>query len=151
VSAVEAFGIALVVPDGWDARIFRHADGEATLHLASFPLPPADGEFGTRATGSMQADALFAALTEYRPGAGVEPGRGIFAPGPPRTLALAEFGERALLLARPGQRGLQRFCSSGGRAFCLYVVLGGGRRSPELLAAAVRSLRSLRIAPVGAR
>jgi hypothetical protein len=143
VTRVAAFGLATVAPPGWDARIFRHGDGDPTLHLASFPLPPADGEFGTTATGRMPADALFLSLTEY---ATDEPGRGLFAARPPRALPWREFGERTLLLARPGQRGLQRFFTAAGRDFCLYAVLSDGPRRGALLAAAGESLRALSFA-----
>jgi hypothetical protein len=143
VSRVSAFGLSTVAPAGWDARVFRHGDGHPTLHLASFPLPPVDGEFGTTATGRMPADALFLTLTEY--GVAGEAGRGLFAGGAPRSLPLREFGERTLLLARPGQRGLQRFFSAAGRDFCLYAVLSDGPRSGALLAAAGASLRALQV------
>jgi hypothetical protein len=141
MTRVAAFGISTVAPAGWDARLFRHDGGEPTLHLASFPLPPADGEFGTTATGRMPADAFFLSLTEYA--AGESPGSGLFAGRPPRSLPLHEFGERTLLLARPAQRGLQRFFSVAGRDFCLYAVLSDGPRSGALLAAASASLRAL--------
>ncbi len=142
---VAAFGISTVAPAGWDARLFRHGEGgEPTLHLASFPLPPTDGEFGTTATGRMPADALFLTITEYA--VGETPGRGLFEGQPPRSLPLREFGERTLLLARPGQRGLQRFFSAAGRDFCLYAVLSDGPRNGDLLAAVGTSLRTLSFA-----
>ena len=143
---IDAFGISAVVPSGWDARLFRHEDGEPTLHLASFPLPPSDGEFGTRATGHMRAEAIFVALTEYRVGTGVAAGRGIFAGRAPRSLEPAAFSERTLLRPRPGQRGLQRFFSAGGRAFCLYAVLSAGGNAADLLVTAGTALRSLYVA-----
>jgi hypothetical protein len=146
MSTIGAFGISAAVPHGWDARFFRHEGGEPTLHLASFPLPPSDGEFGTRATGHMRAGAIFLALTEYQTGTGVEAGRGIFAGRVPRSLEPHAFSDRTLLRPRPGQRGLQRFFSLGGRAFCLYAVLSGGTGSDELVAAAGTALRSLRVA-----
>jgi len=141
MSRVGAFGLSTVAPPGWDVRVFRHGTGHSTLHLASFPLPPVDGEFGTTATGRMPSDALFLTLTEYE--AADEAGRGLFAARPPSSLPLREFGERTLLLARPGQRGLQRFFTAAGRDFCLYAVLSDGPRSSALLSAAGRSLRKL--------
>ena len=38
---VEAHGIGLDVPDGWEARIYRRPHGDPTLHAANFALPPA--------------------------------------------------------------------------------------------------------------
>ena len=138
---ISAFGISVSVPAGWDARLFRHEGGEPTLHLASFPLPPTDGEFGTRATGRMRAGEIFMALTEYRAGDGIEAGRGIFAGRAPRALDPEAFSERTLLRPRPGQRGLQRFFSARGRTFCLYAVVSGP--ADGLLAPAGAALRSL--------
>lgn len=121
---IEAHGIGAHVPGGWEARLFRRPGGEPTLHAATFALPGSDGEFGSRATAAMPPGALFLALTEYRPGQGLQAGRGLFAaalPLPPLTGG--DFHPRTLLVARPGHEGLQRFFSSAGRPFCLYVVL----------------------------
>lgn len=145
MSTLRAFGISAEVPAGWEARAFQHPDGEPTLHVASFPLPPKDADFGTRATDRMPPDALFVALTEYRLGGGIEPGHGLFAAAPPHSLATHELSERALMRPRPGQRGLQRFFSASGRAFCLYVVSSAGGTAH--LAAVSRLLRSLRVGP----
>ena len=123
MTRLAAYGIALELPARWEGRAFRHEGGEPTVHLASFPLPRADGEFGTRATGGMPADALFLALTEYR----IDPtglNEGIFAARAPRRLRPELLSERTLLRPVAGQRGLQRFFSAAGRAFCFYVVVG---------------------------
>jgi hypothetical protein len=143
---LSAFGITIPVPTGWDARMFRHdGGGEPTLHLASFTLPHADGEFGTAATGRMPPDAIFLSVTEY--GVDGAAGRGLFASPPPRALLHDAFGEHTLLLPRPGQRGVQRFFSTAGRDFCLYAVLSAGSRTRALLAAANESLAALAVAP----
>ena len=141
MSRLSAYGISLELPAGWEARAFSH--GEPTVHVASFPLPRTDGEFGSRSTARMPAGSLFLSLTEYL----VQPHElrdGIFAAHPPRRLRTEELSEQTLLRPLPGQRGLQRFFSTEGRAFCLYVVCGrsGGRR----LAAANRMLASLQVA-----
>lgn len=141
MSRLAAYGIALELPVGWEGRAFSH--GEPTVHLASFALPPTDGEFGSRATARMPADGLFLALTEYavRPH---ELREGIFAARPPRRLHPDELSEQTLLRPLPGQRGVQRFFSTAGRAFCLYVVCGrDGRRR---VAAANEVLASLQVA-----
>jgi hypothetical protein len=143
VSAVTAFGISATVPRGWEARIFRHPDGEPTLHAANFPLPAADGEFGTRATQHMPRDGLFLCLTEYRTGEGIDESRGLFANPPPRSLEPASFSSRMLLQVRPGQRGMQRFFTASDRAFCLYVVVSNHSHAKQPLSAASHLLKHL--------
>jgi len=143
VSRIAAYGISVAAPAGWDARLFRHAGGEPTLHLATFRLPASDGEFGTGATAHMPRDALFVTVTEYAVGAA--PGQGLFANRQPRSLPEAAFGGRTLLLARPHQRGLQRFFTVAGRDFSVYAVLSDGPNSRALLDAAGAALRSLEV------
>lgn len=144
MSVLAAYGISLALPPAWEGYAFRHDGGEPTLHVASFRLPHADGEFGSRATAAMPADGLFLALTEYLVEAD-DVDRGIFAAPPPRRLRPEQLGPHTLLRAVAGQRGAQRFFSAAGRAFCLYVVAGrdGGRR----LAAANEVLASIAIEP----
>jgi hypothetical protein len=121
---IHAHGIGVEIPAGWEARLFRHPGGEPTLHAASFALPAHDGEFGSHATAQMPPGGMFLALTEYRPGGGLQAGRGLFAPAPPNgSIARNHFHPRTLLVAREGQEGLQRFFTANGRPFCLYVVL----------------------------
>lgn len=148
MSALRAYGVSASVPPGWEARAFRHAEGAPTLHVASFPLPPFDGDFGTRATDGMPSEGLFLTLTEYHPGRGVTPGRGLFAAELPRSLETTALSSRSLLRARAGQRGLQRFFTASGRAFCLYVVVSGQARTRAHLAAASELLRTLHVEPL---
>ena len=121
MTTLTAFGISLDVPRGWEARAFVHRGGEPTIHLASFPLPHSDGDFGTTATAAMPVSSLFVALTEYALSP-VELARGLFAHDPPRRLAAEHFSDRVLIRPAAGQLGLQRFFSAAGRGFCLYVV-----------------------------
>jgi len=146
----EAHGIAVDIPDGWEARSFRHPHGEPTLHLANFPLPPRDGEFGTQATERMRADGVFLALTEYRPDARLEPGKGLFAAGVPRALRADDFSERSLLRAHRGQLGVQRFFTAARRPFCLYVVAGSRAVVTRSASAVSACLRSLEVERLGA-
>jgi hypothetical protein len=127
VNRLDAHGLSIGVPAGWDARIFERPESGATLHAASFALPHADGEFGSRATAAMGPDGLFLALTEYLPDASLVPGTGLFGGGRPHTIRPEQFDRRALLHQRAGQLGLQQFFSTDGRAFCLYVVAGSAR------------------------
>jgi hypothetical protein len=126
---LEAYGLRLALPQGWSGRVFSRGANVATVHAGDFPLSLADGEFGDTSTGRMPAAAVFMALTEYRPGRGLEPGRGLFAAHRiPLPLDPAAFSARGLQHHRPGQAGLQHFATLAGRPFCLYVVLAGSRR-----------------------
>ena len=107
---VQAHGIRLDVPDGWEARIYRRPHGDPTLHTANFALPVDDGDFGAGAVLSMPLGGEFLCLTEYRPGDGLVPGRGLFAAGPlPLPLRSSHFRPRVLHVARSGSFGLQHF------------------------------------------
>jgi hypothetical protein len=143
---LSAHGIHLELPPGWSGRAFTR-EGLARLHAGDFPLALGDGEFGDESTSRMPAAATFMALAEYRPGAGLEPGRGLFASGKlPLPLEPTSFSPTGLAHPRPGQAGMQHFFTHAGRPFCLYVVLAGTRsqRRAQLLGAD-RVLRSLRI------
>jgi hypothetical protein len=145
MSTVSAFGISAAIPDGWEARIFSHPDGEPTLHAANYPLPARDGDFGSQATRHLPHGGVFVCLTEYRTGEGIDLHHGLFAHPAPRSLDPADFSSRTLLRARPGQAGLQRFFSTAGRAFCLYVVASSAARTRRRLVAASKLVESLDI------
>jgi hypothetical protein len=139
-----AHGLALEVPRGWEARIFRHAGGAPTLHAANFALPSEDGDFGTRAVEQLTSDGVFVVVTEYDADLA---GQGLFASeGLP--VPLPEDGASPVTLLRrlPGQAGIQRFFSLAGRAFCLYVVVGSRPSRRALVSEANRLLRSLVVA-----
>jgi hypothetical protein len=123
-----AHGLKVELPKGWSGRVFSRGHGVATLHAGNFTLALADGEFGDSSTAAMHPGSSFIALTEYRPGAGLEPGAGLFAPRKlPRPLDPTAFATSRLAHPRPGQVGMQHFLTAAGRPFCLYVVLAGGR------------------------
>ncbi len=144
-----AHGLTIELPNHWSGRVFARADDVATLHAGSFPVALADGEFGDRSTGLMPPEGSFVALTEYRPGRGLEPGQGLFtAPRIPRRLDPAAFSHNRLAHPRPGQTGTQHFFTAARRPFCLYVVLAGGRHiRRRQLAVLDHVLGTLRIAP----
>jgi hypothetical protein len=149
VSALEAHGLRIELPRGWSGRVFKRPGGGATIHAGDFQLPFDDGEFGDHSTAVMPADASFLVLTEYRPGAGLEPGQGLFASRKvPTTLDPTSFSPRGLAHPRPGQAGAQHFFTVAGRPFCLYVVLSGPRSERRRqLAVLGHMLRSLRVQP----
>jgi hypothetical protein len=142
-SRLEAHGIGVDLPAGWDGRIYRRHGGDATLHAANYPLPLADGDFGSVATERMPAGGGFLALTEYRPGRGLEPGRGLFAaPAIPLPLSARQFDPRTLQIGRAGQLGFQHFFTSRGRPFCLYAVVAAGSHGVARAAAGERVVAS---------
>jgi hypothetical protein len=146
---LSAHGIHLELPHSWSGRLFSRHGHAATLHAGNFPLVLSDGEFGDRSTAAMHPGAAFLALTEYRPGAGLKPGAGLFASRRiPRPLDPTRFAKTGLAHPRRGQAGMQHFFTAEDRPFCLYVVLAGprsGRR--HQLAVVDHVLHSLRIEP----
>jgi hypothetical protein len=144
---LHAHGLRIELPRGWSGRVFRRSAHIATLHAGDFQLPLSDGEFGDRSTSEMPAVASFVALTEYGPGAGLQPGVGLFAPRAiPLPLDPLSFARNRLAHPRPGQLGMQHFFTASGRPFCLYVVISGPRpRRRSQLLALDRVLRSLRV------
>ena len=149
--------IEVVLPPGWDGRLYRRDSAEistavmqvasttrAVLHAASFPLPVERGDFGSGAVEMMRPQDVLLVLVEHDPEAA---GTALFAAaGPPRRLSSKDFGPNTLLRAIPGQRGAQVFFSANGRAFCLYIVLGGDE--PDRIMPVVNSLlQALRIGP----
>ena len=72
----------------------------------------------TRAPRLMPPGASFLALTEYRPGAGLEPGRGPvrLAPRPARARPDRASARTGLAHPRPGQAGVQHFFTAAGPA-----------------------------------
>jgi hypothetical protein len=143
---LEAHGLRIELPRGWSGRIFKRPEGGATLHAGDFELPLDDGEFGDQSTAAMPPGAMFLALTEYRPGAGLEPGKGLFSSRRvPTVLDPTSFSARGMAHPRPGQLGRQEFFTTAGRPFCLYLVLSGGRserrRQLATLGVVLRSLR----------
>lgn len=127
-------GLSVVTPRGWEARIYRrratHA-GEITrpvLHCADFPLPNLRGDYGSGAVEVMGTDHVFLSLIEFDAAEAAAP---LFAHPRPTRITAGEFGPDRLQRGIPGQAGAQFFFNEGGRAFCLYVVIGSyqGRRS----------------------
>ena len=100
----------------------------------------------------MPAGSSFVALTEYVPGAGLRPGHGLFSEPKLRLpLEPRAFASSRLAHPHPDQAGTQQFFTTGGRPFCLYVVLAGAaRHRRRQLPVLDRVLRSLRIEPAGA-
>ncbi|MGH3665047.1 MAG: hypothetical protein ACRDU8_02950 [Egibacteraceae bacterium] len=142
-------GLSADLPRGWDGRIFRRAQEEEggtsnpILHAATVPLPQDRGDFGSGVVDLLGDDDVFVALVEYDPEAAAT---ALFRrQGVPRRLAASLFGPNRLQRAIPGQSGTQVFFTEGGRAYCLYVVLGSGANRGALLGKVHQLLGSLHI------
>lgn len=146
---LEGLGFDVVVPDGWDVQITARepheddASHQPVVHAGNFPLPNDRGDFGSGAVDVMDGRHVFVSLLEYDP---AEASSALFARrGMPRRLRQAEFGRNRLQRAIPGQSGYQKFFNEGGRAFCLYIVLGDHDRRDELLPVAEALLAGIRL------
>ncbi|GAB7193208.1 hypothetical protein NUM3379_39170 [Kineococcus sp. NUM-3379] len=135
---LSAHGMAVDAPRGWEVRIARRTSAEQelqavrrpVLHAATVPLPEVRGDFGGGVTPLLGEQDLFVSLFEHEPEACATP---LFATtGRPRPTA-ADFAPNRLQRSIPGQSGCQWFFQEGGRAFCLYVVLGSHARRAELV------------------
>lgn len=154
--------VACTLPAGWDGRItvrndgapeaFRSGDFELftaqpqpVVHLANFGLPEERGDFGSGAVELMGMRDVFIVLFEYEPEAASTP---LFKrTGIPRNLTTNAFDATMLRRGIAGQAGYQTFFHEAGRAFCLYVVLGSGKRRAPLVALVNSVLATVRIEP----
>jgi hypothetical protein len=144
-------GISVDIPSGWDAEMYqRPAEaGETTngiVHIANFALPQGRGDYGGGATKDMGSGAILIVLFEFDPESA---STRQFSTSPvPRALRPDQFDPNTLQRPLPGQGGTQIFCNEAGRAFCLYVVLGGYSRRTFLLRSVNAVLATLRIDPL---
>lgn len=140
---LQAHGLGIALPQGWEGQIRRRpspgvtaaqASGmvnQAVLHAANFPLPPERGDFGSGAVDIMGADHALVVLIEYERESAKT---ALFArPGPPPSLSPQSFRPETLQRTIPGQAGAQTFFNAKDRALCLYVVLGHFRNLTRLL------------------
>jgi hypothetical protein len=144
VAPLTAHGLTVDTPSGWEGRIFRRPEhgevvaattdapgppappGEQSypvVHAATIPLPSGVADYASDAVDRLGPRDALVVLKEFAPAMAAE---ALFAPaGLPRPLDPDAFDPAALQRRLPGQAGLQRFFHEAGRAFCLYVVLGG--------------------------
>jgi hypothetical protein len=143
-----AHRLALDVPPGWDARIYRRTPVEAeetthpVLHAGNFPLPPSTGDYGSGAVTQMRPDDVLVTLVEFDAASAQTP---LFARDRVPRPRAADFHPAQLQRTLPGQSGAQWFFHVGDRAFCLYVVLGSHARRARLVPAVQHLLDQLRI------
>jgi len=158
----EPYGLAADAPAGWHVAVSRRPGAQATtlaerrtaaaapledvtrpvLHACTRPLPADRGDFGSGVVDLLGPDDVFVALVDY--GAEVAD-VGLFAnQGMPR-LAPSQFGPNRLQRPLPGLSASQHFFSEGGRAFCLFTVLGSHARRMATVQRAVALVRTVRI------
>ena len=151
---VRAQGMAIEPEPGWEVRIrVRPPDPgapagvpRAVLHAATVPLPEARGDFGGGVVAQLGPDDVFLSLFEHDPAA---TGTALFAARGRPTPVPPDFSPRQLQRTIPGQSGRQWFFREGGRAFCLYVVLGSHARRAALVPKATALLHTLQLDPGG--
>ena len=164
MSEINAHGLTMDVPAGWEGRIFRRQQagelraaevpgapapaGEATLpiaHVATVPIPVDAADYGSDVVGTLGPDDAFIVLKEFT---AVEASQALFArAGLPRVLDPEGFDPNTLQRTLPGQAGQQIFFNEGGRAFCLYVVIGDWRRRHEVAPSINAVLATMTIEP----
>lgn len=148
MTRIEGHGLAATLPSGWEGEIFlRPDDTGATmpvLHAATFALPAGRGDFGGGAVETMGHYDTLVVLAEY----GADSvGTPLFSASSLGPIPPDEFQTQALQRPIPPQCGLQQFATIGGRAFCLYVVLGNHRLRAQLAPAAETVVRSIEVTP----
>jgi hypothetical protein len=168
-------GISVEVPVGWSSALVRRAaptddtsgserfdtqaprDGAVpgardqlaertlpVLHLSTRPVPAAVGDFGSGAVEALGSEDIFVALIEY--GSDLAD-VGLFEKqGVPR-LAPSQFATNRMPREIVGRSASQHFFSVGGRAFCLFTVLGSHSRRMATVPRAAAVARSLDIVP----
>jgi hypothetical protein len=143
-------GIAITVPRGWEGRIFvpdlaPPAINLPILHLTDTVLTTERSSYAPELAARAGGAGILVALLEFDhrlADVGLYEPQGLRLP-----LARERFHQKALQFPSRVQEGHQRFFSEGGRAFCLYVVLGTGPGVDRRLDQANRALASLEIRP----
>jgi hypothetical protein len=143
------YGLAVESRDGgWETRISRrepHDPQEVThpvLHACTRALPAERGDFGSGVIELLGSEDVFVSLIEF--GSDVAD-QGLFAPQGRPALRPSQFSYDRMPRLYPGVSAAQHFFSEGGRAFCLYVVLGAHSRRMALVPRAAGLVGGLRI------
>lgn len=141
-------GISVDLPSGWEGAIGRTMELEdgavrnVVAHFASFPLPAQRGDFGGGAVELMSSNDALVVLFEYGSSA---VGSALFASEGLPTVGASDFDRSILQRSITGHSGVQRFFTTAGRAFCLYVVVGSHIDRSETLPVVNQLLGSMRI------
>lgn len=156
---LRAHGLSCVVPAGWDVRIEQRGQAtisapasnipvsgyvHPTLHAATSALPAQRGDYGSGYVETMTARDVFVCLGEFDHEAGATE---MFDEGLPTDLRGGDFHPDAQQRVIAGMCGTQRFFTQGGRAFCLYVVLGSWVQRGALVPLANSFLSTVQVVP----
>lgn len=156
---IARYGLAATQPAGWHVEIDRRPRevGQATvdgvagvledithpiLHACTRPLPVDRGDFGSGAVDILGSDDVFVALVEYGHEVADE---GLFANNGIPRIAPSQFDPNQLQRPLPGRSAVQHFFSVGGRAFCLFTVLGAHSRRMATAPRAARFVSTLQV------
>jgi hypothetical protein len=150
MTRLASHGIVVDVPRGWEGRIFvpdlePPAINLPILHLTDAVLTVERSSYAPELAARAGGTGTLVALLEFDrslANVGLYARRGLHLP-----LTRERFHHRALQFPSRVQEGHQRFFSEGGRAFCLYVVLGTGHGVDRRLSQVNRALSSLEIRP----
>ena len=141
-------GFDLAVPPGWQVAARRQPEdrpghpGNLLVHAATVPLPRERGDFGSGVVTLLGPDDLFVSLFEYdreSVGTALFANKGMPVPRP------SDFDPSAMQRVRPGMSGGQWFFQDGGRAWCLFAVLGSHARRQRGAVRVHGLLRGVRI------
>lgn len=166
MSRLEAYGLAVDPPAGWEGEIFQRpvvsagelrsvgvatAPGGRTegvptpvVHLANFPLPAQRGDYGGGAVELMGRGHAFVAVLAHDPAEASTP---LFAhQGVPWPLRAEDFDPNQMQRTFSGQSGCQRFFQVDGRPYCLYVALGSHRMRALLVREVNAALATVELA-----
>jgi hypothetical protein len=142
------YGLSVEGVPGWEARISRREPQDPqevthpVLHGCTRPLPAERGDFGSGVVEHLGPEDVFVSLVEF--GADVTD-QGLFAPQGRPPLRPSDFSPDRIQRSLPRITAAQHFFSEGGRAFCLFVVLGAHSRRMALAPKAERFVTSLRV------
>jgi hypothetical protein len=150
MTRLSSHGIAIDVPTGWEGRMFvpdldPPAINLPILHLTDAVLTVERSSYAPELAARAGGTGILVALLEFDhrlADVGLYEPQGLHLP-----LTRDRFHPKALQFPSRVQEGHQRFFSQGGRAFCLYVVLGTGRGADQRLADANRALETLQVDP----
>jgi hypothetical protein len=143
-------GLTIDVPPGWEGRIFTPdlappAVNLPILHLTDTILSMQASTYAPELAARAGPAGALVALVEFEDRLA---DRGLYAAqGLALPLRRDRFDPHALQLPDPFQEGHQRFFSQGGRAFCLYVVLGIGPGADARLRTVNGALATLTVTP----
>lgn len=133
---IEAIGVSVDVPNGWEAEIDTGAGAPSVvgggngglltvimprLHAANFALPLGRGDFGSGAVERMGRGHVLVCVLEED---GAMASTKLYErEGVPR-LTVDDFDPQQMQRPLAGQSGAQAFFRIGDRAFVLYIALG---------------------------